>query len=254
METIALRLVLPPLIITAATLAQRRLGDRLGGLVVGLPLTSGTFLGIVLLTHGRAAVSHAATGMLAGQIALIALTVGYSRLAQRAGVLTALLGAVALWGLTVTVVRPLDGVWATGAVYLAVAGAALLTWPQSVVAQASSPPSSSGYGWMGARVALGSALVIALTAGIGILGPQLAGTLSAAPLIALVLTPSTHRTSGAHSVRELLAGVTHGSVGAAAFAVVVCATARSLGGLAIILAALACLTTVTLVGRSLPRR
>ncbi|KRE36977.1 hypothetical protein ASG73_11725 [Janibacter sp. Soil728] len=247
-EAIALRLVLPPLCIALATLAQHRLGDRLGGVVVGLPLTSGTFLGIVLLTHGRAAVTEAAAGMLAGQISVIAMTVAYAWLAGRAGVLTALLGTVAAWAGSVALVQLVDGPLAAGLVYVVVAAATLGLWPRCAAPAKGSPLRPRRYLTAG-RIALGSGLVITLTAGMSLLGPALAGTLAAAPLVALVITPSTHRTRGVDSTRVLLGGVARGSVGAAVFAVVLFATASVLGGPSLLVATTACLSVVALVGR-----
>lgn len=91
--------------------------------------------------------------------------------------------------------------------------------------------------------------MIALTAAVETLGSSLAGTLAAAPLVALALSPSTHAQRGARAVQDLLGGVVRGSLGAAAFGLVVACTAGHLGGLALLVAMAVCLATVALVGR-----
>ena len=68
-------------------------------------------------------------------------------------------------------------------------------------------------------------------------------------LVALVLSPSTHAQRGAQAVQDLLGGVVRGSLGAAAFGLVVACTAGHLGGLALLVATAVCLATVALVGR-----
>lgn len=248
MEALALRLVLPPLVIAGATLAQGRLGDRLGGLVVGLPLTSGTFLGLLLLSQGGSATAHAAAGMLAGQVSVVVMAATYAWLASRAEACTAIAGTVLTWAASVPVVHAVDSSVAIGVLYVAAVLAVLLRWPTPTAAEGDPPPTVSSGQQTAIRVTLGSGLVIALTAGVQVLGPVLAGTLAAAPLVALVLTPSTHVSRGPTAVRILLKGVVLGSVGAAAFAVIVLLSAEALGGAAIGMAVLACLAVVALTG------
>ena len=245
MESLALRLVLPPLVVIIASLTQRHLGDRVGGLLVGLPLTSGTFLALVLHAHGSAIVADAAVGMLAGQVAVLAMVASYVR-STRAGVLVGFLGAIAGWGLVVLAVRPVDGLIAGLALFVTAAVLTLGTWPQSAAPEASSQ-SASGAGEFTIRVVLASALVVTLTGAVHALGPQLAGLLAAAPLVALVLTPATHSERGGAAAGALLHGVAKGSVGAAAFALVLALCVDSLGGIAFLAAASAGIAVAGLV-------
>lgn len=255
MEALTLRLLLPPLVIALASLAQARLGDRLGGLVVGLPLTSGTFLALLHVSHGSAALAHSAGGMLAGQVAVVVMACAYGWCAPRLSPAPTLLAALAAWAVTVTLVAGSPrGVIVTTTAYAVVVGLALLRWPSPAAAPADPTPRRAATD-LALRVTVGSGLVIALTAGVQLLGPSLAGTLAAAPLVALVLSPSTHRQRGAGAVRDLLGGVVRGSAGAAAFAVVVVALAGPIGGLSLLAAIAACLATVGLLGaRPLVRR
>jgi hypothetical protein len=248
-ETIALRLLLPPLVIAVASLAQGRLGDRLGGLVVGLPLTSGTFLGLLHLSHGPEALAHGALGMLGGQIAVVAMCVTYATAAPRHSSAVALAMTLVAWVIGIALVRTFaQGVLVTAALHVLVALAVLAWWPRAEPVTMAGPGRSARHDLV-VRVAIGSALVIALTATVETLGSGLAGTLAAAPLVALVLSPSTHRYRGARAVQDLLGGVVRGSLGAAAFGLVVACTAPHLGGLALVAATTACLAVVGLVGR-----
>lgn len=249
METIALRLLLPPLVIAVASLAQGRLGDRLGGLVVGLPLTSGTFLCLLHLSHGPEALAHGALGMLGGQVAVVAMCVTFATAAPRHSPAIALAMALVAWVVGIALVRTFtQGVLVTAALHALVALAALAWWPRAEAVAMAWPGRSARHDLV-VRVAIGSALVIALTAAVETLGSGLAGTLAAAPLVVLVLSPSTHRQRGARAVQDLLGGVVRGSLGAATFGLVVPGTAPHLGGLALIAATVACLAVVGPVGR-----
>lgn len=241
MEPLALRLVLPPLVVIVASVAQRRLGDRLGGLLVGLPLTSGTFLVLLLPQHGPALLAEAAAGMLAGQIAVIVFALVYARLV-RGGVAIALVGSIACWALAVCAGQLADAVVVAALVFVLIAAFALRTWPAVTNAPATQSCPPDGLELAG-RVFLASALIITLTTGVELLGPQLAGLLSAAPLVALVIAPSTHRQRGAAAAQTMLHGVARGSVAAAVFALVVIVSIGTLGGAGLVVAAIACLAT-----------
>lgn len=204
MEILALRLVLPPAIVVLASLGQRHLGDRLAGLLIGLPLTSGTYLALILPSHGPAAVSGAACGMLAGQVAVTVTALAYAWLAPRTGTAAALLVTLAVWAATVMALRPVGGV-VSAALFVLLATFALLRWPTAPPTTPPMDPTSRpavGMGELAQRVVLTTGLVFTLTAGTTRLGPQFAGLLAAAPLVVLILTPATHRDRGADAKQQ----------------------------------------------------
>jgi hypothetical protein len=66
--TIALKLILTPILIGSASLAGRKWGAALGGWLVGLPLTSGPIALFLALEQGTAFASRAALGILFGLV------------------------------------------------------------------------------------------------------------------------------------------------------------------------------------------
>jgi hypothetical protein len=74
------------------------------------------------------------------------------------------------------------------------------------------------------------ALVVALTAASGALGPSLSGLLAPFPIITSVLAVFTHMHGGPTQVRVLLRNFLVGFYGFAAFCFVLSAGLRSLGG------------------------
>jgi hypothetical protein len=80
-----LQVILAPLLVAAATLAGRALGDRSAGVVSAFPAIVGPVLLVEAQTHGVAFAARAANGTLLGLAALGGFAVVYSRAARRAG-------------------------------------------------------------------------------------------------------------------------------------------------------------------------
>ena len=80
---LALKLVLTPLLIAAATLAGRRWGPGVSGWLVGLPLTSGPISLILSWQDGKMFAAHAATGTLGGLSSVCLFCLVYALTAAR---------------------------------------------------------------------------------------------------------------------------------------------------------------------------
>ena len=83
MGLLAITLLLAPGFVVGASLAARRFGARIGGLIAGLPVVVGPILLVYALAHGRAFAAGAAAGTLLGLVSLIAFVVVYAHLAGR---------------------------------------------------------------------------------------------------------------------------------------------------------------------------
>src|SRR3954468_5080942 len=77
------KLLLAPLCVAGASLASRRWGPRVGGLIGGVARGGGPILLVVALQHGRVFGAGSAAAALAGMLALSAFVVTYGRLAVR---------------------------------------------------------------------------------------------------------------------------------------------------------------------------
>jgi hypothetical protein len=206
---LAVKLFLAPSFVVGASLAARRFGPRIGGLIGGLPVVAGPILLVYALAHGRAFAAGAAAGTLLGLVSLIAFVVVYGRLAGRlfwgasmlAGWLAFALATVAFSALSL----PLGA--ALGLVALALlVGLASLPRPGPGVLVHGAPPA-----WdLPVRGACALALVVALTAVSGWLGPQLSGLLAPFPIITTVLATFTHAQRGTDELLRLLRGLVGG--------------------------------------------
>src|SRR5690348_9622935 len=80
-----LELLVAPALVGAATLAARRWGQEIGGLVSAFPAIVGPVLLVAALEHGATFAARAASGTLLGLVALATFAVAYGWAATRAG-------------------------------------------------------------------------------------------------------------------------------------------------------------------------
>jgi hypothetical protein len=83
--SLALKLVLTPVLIGAASLAGRRWGSVVSGWLVGIPFTSAPVAFFLALDPGPRFAAAAAAGIMAGAISQVAFCLVYSWTARRGG-------------------------------------------------------------------------------------------------------------------------------------------------------------------------
>ena len=83
MGTLALKLILTPILIMTASLASRRWGQAVGGWLVGLPLTSGPIAFFIAMEQGTHFAARAAEGSLVGTAAQAGFSLAYGAVADR---------------------------------------------------------------------------------------------------------------------------------------------------------------------------
>ncbi|MGZ4279855.1 MAG: hypothetical protein ACXVVU_24705 [Solirubrobacteraceae bacterium] len=214
-----LQLVVAPGLVGASTLAARRWGLGLGGLVSAFPAIVGPLLLIAAEEHGTAVAAKAASGTLLGLVALSGFALAYGRTALHAGWATSL---AAGWATAAGIAVLLAGVDAGP---LAGLGAATLSL---VVAYCALPrggaplAARSAPRWdLPLRMAVAAALVAALAAAATRLGPLVGGILAALPVLASVLAVFTHEQNGAAAGCALLRGMLGGMAGFVVFCLLV---------------------------------
>lgn len=228
MTQLLVKLLLAPSFVVGASLAARRFGPRVGGLAAGLPVVAGPILLAYALEHGKTFAAGAAAGTLLGLVSLIAFTVVYARLAPRLHWLPCMLaGWLAFAALTAvfSAVTIPDGVSLALAAAAVAGGLALIPRPADGTGAADPPPA-----WdLPLRACCALALVLALTAVAGWLGPQLSGLLAPFPIIATVLTTFTHGQHGVEQMWRLVRGMVSGFTAFALFFFTLAVSLRPLG-------------------------
>jgi hypothetical protein len=242
---IAVKLLLAPSFVVGASLASRRFGVRVGGLIAGLPVVAGPILLVYALEHGRLFATDAAAGTLLGLVSLIAFVVVYGRLATRASWRICLLAGWLAFGVCTVIFYELS--IPIGAALALVGGAllvglAVLPRPGAEERVHLAPPR-----WdLPMRAACALALVLTLTAVAGWLGPHLSGLLAPFPVIATVLATFTHALRGTDELLRLLRGLLSGFSAFALFCFTLSISLRTLD----IASAFALATAIALLTQS----
>jgi hypothetical protein len=223
-----LKLGLTPLLIGVATLVSRRWGPAVGGFLIALPLTSGPVLLFLALDHGPAFAASATEGSLAGATAVAAFCVAYGWAGRPLTWWAAFaVGCLAFVAMSVAIQPVVAGplpVLVAAAFAAPILGLRLLP-PVSVTSEETAAP------WwdLPARMALGAALVVGITAAATALGPQLSGLLGTFPVFITVLALFAHRRDGPSQTVRLFRGVLIGMFGTIAFFVVLRLTLEPYG-------------------------
>ena len=216
MDRLLLKLVVTPVLISSASLAGRRWGETVSGWFIGLPLGSGPVCFFLALEQGSEFAAAAARGCVAGTAAESGFCLAYVWAARRAGwPMSIASGTVAFAAVAAAlqVAAPPLALLAPLAYAALLAGLALMPRLVGRAAPLPAPPP-----WdLPARMALATALVLALTALGPLLGGRLSGLLATYPLFGAVLAGFAHRLSGPANAERVLRGMLIGLFGNTGF-------------------------------------
>ena len=215
MVIILFKLLITPFFIGAATLAGRRWGPIVNGLVVGLPLTTGPISFILANEYGLVFATKAAAGNLAGQVSMCVFCLTYSLVAQKTNWRVSAGAAIAAFLATTFMLNRVA--WQLLPAFLIlILAIALVAWivPQRPVAAAVFALPK----WdLPARIGIATTFVIVLTTAANVLGPQLSGLISTFPIFGVLFAVFTHFQQGPQAASNLLRGIVLGSVAYTAF-------------------------------------
>lgn len=229
MAVVLAKLLLAPACVVAVSLAGRKWGVAVAGVLGGLPVVAGPVLVVLTLVHGRSFGAEASAGTLLGLAALTLFVVAYGKASERIGPVPSLFVGWAAFLLAVAFLQLLDLPPGVSLLLVAVcfaAGLALLPAPPTAPEVVAAPP------WwdLPARASAALLLVVALTAASGALGPSLSGLLAPFPIITSVLAVFTYAHGGFGHLRILLRSFLVGFYGFAAFCFVLAICLDSVAG------------------------
>ncbi len=229
MNSLALKLVLTPALIGAASLAGRRWGPVVSGWLVGLPLTSGPILFFLALNHGATFARATAIGTLTGAISEGAFCLGYGWIASRFHWPVAVASSFVAFALATAALQyltlPLP--WLFGIVILSLLAALGLmpTYPTATSSPAAPPPR-----WdIPARMVIATVFVLLLTDLAPALGPHLTGLVAPFPVYATTLAVFAHRHGGPAPAVGVLKGLLLGMFSFVGFFLVLAALIERVG-------------------------
>lgn len=209
----------PPVLVAAMSLAARRWGQTVGGLIMGLPWMTGPVLFFLALDKGDAFAVAATTGIELGVVSITAYMLGYALVSSFAPWPFALVAAVLSFAAATSLLQFVEiglATAAVGAVASLVFAALVLPRPRGPMVPIKLPV------WdIPARMAVTFALVAMIMSGADVLGSRLSGIVSTYPVILTVIGTFTHSQSGVDAVRRILRGLTLSLNSFVAFFVVV---------------------------------
>lgn len=250
---LATKLFVSPLLIGLASLAGKRWGPALSGLLGGLPLVGAPVVIALWLASGFDTAHRAALTAPIGVWATLSYLLVFGFTSARLGWKRSLacswlsyLAAAALLHYSGLDQWPLLGVAVIPALFIA--ATRVLPQPVSPQQAVRLPPQE-----LIARMAAAMALVLLLTTAAKTIGPDFTGVLAGAPVAATVIPAFTHALAGRNALLHVLRGFLTGLIGFTAFFLVLAALMPACGGLAVLPAALAAVTLGLLAARQVQR-
>ncbi|RML52679.1 putative Membrane protein [Pseudomonas amygdali pv. morsprunorum] len=246
MTAFYLKLLITPALMLAISLAARRWGTGVAGLLSGLPMTSALVMLFLSLEQGTVFASMAVPGALAGLAAIQATYLFYFLVTRRVSAVTGCVLALALYGATAFLMN-LSGSLALSIVFtlLMVALIVLATSKQT-------PPDAAPYvalpRWViPMRMLTATLLLLAITASATWLGPVVSGLLAPIPVIAWPLAVFVHVQGGRYELAAIIRGNAIGAVGVLSFYLTLRYSLLQWGALVSITAAVLLAVVVTAV-------
>jgi hypothetical protein len=223
------KLTLAPALVVGSSLAGRRWGHQVSGLLVALPLVAGPILLITELEHGSRFAARAASASLLGLVALACFVVVFARVARERGWPA---GVAAGWLAFVAVALAFSATSIPAGVGLALAAGAFALAPALLPAdphEADRPLAALPAWDLPARAIATALLVLGLTGAAAGLGPALTGVLTPFPVSTSVLAAFVLALEGPAPADALLRGFLRGAFGFAAFCFLVAVLVMPLG-------------------------
>ncbi len=202
-------LVVVPALVALATLVSRRFGHGVGGVMAGLPLTSGPLSLALAIEHGSRFAADAAVGSLVGIAASTAACVAYGLTARRGWRLATAVGLAAFAvGVTVGLTGP-----ATLASAAIIAAGAALTAIIVLGRLRGAGPGARPQLALLPRVLSAFTVVVVVLLVARTAGAELAGALTPLPVVIGVLAVHAQREEGPDAAVDVLHGSQRGTFG-----------------------------------------
>jgi hypothetical protein len=228
-DLLLVKLMLAPALVVGSSLAGRRWGHEVSGLLVAMPLVAGPILLITELEHGAHFAARAAAASLLGLVALASFVVVFAQIAHRAGWLSAVLAG---WVAFLAVALAFGQTTIAAGWALAIAFAAFAAGPRLLPRD---PPERDRPlarlpAWdLPARAVATALLVLGLTGAAAGLGPTLTGVLTPFPVSNTVLAAFVLVLEGPVQLDAFFRGFLRGAYGFAAFCFLVAVLVVPLG-------------------------
>lgn len=204
---LVLKLLVVPLFIAAITIAGRRWGASVAGLLSGFPVVAGPIVVFVALEQGTTFGANAARASIGAIAALLVYGIAYSWACTKWSWLVSLLCSLLAWCIAAAGLVLLPNQLAAS---VTVAVMALVLTPWLLPRGAPTQLSKKGLEDLPYRMITSALLTLGVTGAAASLGEVLSGILAVFPIISIVLSVFTHRSEGASQVTNIYRGMVNG--------------------------------------------
>ncbi len=215
MTVFYLKLLITPLLMLFISIAAKRWGTHVGGLLSGLPVTSAVVMLFLSLEQGPEFVAMAVPGALAGVAAIQATYLFYLAVTRRVSVVLGCLAAVVFYVATALLMNRLGSSTASIAITLCLV--IVLIRVTSNDGKALARPVALPHWIIPMRMLTATLLLLLITAGAQWLGPVVSGYLAPIPIIAWPLAVFAHVQGGRQELAAIVRGNAIGAVGVIGF-------------------------------------
>ena len=215
MNLLLLKVTLIPAVIALVTLAIRKWGNKIGGLIGSMPWVAGPILLFFIAEQGKAFGIQSIQGTMTGILALISFCFSYSTLSQKLSWLPTLGLSYVIYTATAVIVNylqlnlPLSYVLVIGSVLLALH---FFPVPTEQAANGRRLPFD-----ILIRMFVATLFVLVITGLASVLGPNWSGILTPFPILTSILAIFSHSLQGSNATISTLRGLVIGLLGFTTF-------------------------------------
>ncbi|WP_026470308.1 hypothetical protein [Alkanindiges illinoisensis] len=202
-----LKLTIVPLFIALVTLAGKKWGAQLAGLLGGLPVVAGPIVVFLAMEQGQAFGVVASTSAIASVVALLAFGLAYSWLSLSNSWPVTYVLSLLVWLTTAALLAQLTLTPFFASVLVLMA---IVLTPALLPKVPFKASGASSLKDLPLRLISGAILTLAVTQSAQLLGGSWSGILAVFPVIGSVLAIFTHRNQGAAAVTQLYRGMVKG--------------------------------------------
>ncbi|MDX5629145.1 MULTISPECIES: hypothetical protein [unclassified Brenneria] len=218
MDILAIKLVVTPILMLVVSLAVRKWGGFVGGLLSGMPLTSGPVALFLAIEQGPQFATQAASGSLSGLAAVLMTYLFYLVIARSLAVAAACVAALAFF-VAISLLLLISAA-PLGAIIISLAAIAMIVRLTGRV-ERKAVTSPAPFWDIPLRMLTSTAMLFAITGSAHIIGPHVSGILSPVPVIAWPLTVFAHVQGGRGEMAAVVRGNAVSALGVIIFYVTI---------------------------------
>ncbi|QDK78398.1 hypothetical protein EXU85_07180 [Spirosoma sp. KCTC 42546] len=215
MNLLLLKITLIPAVIALVTLAIRKWGNKIGGLIGSMPWVAGPILLFFIAEQGKAFGIQSIQGTMTGILALISFCFSYSTLSQKLSWLPTLVLSYVIYTITAVVVNYLQLNLSLS--YVLVIGSVLVALRFFPVPKEQSTSARRLPFDILIRMVVATLFVLVITGLASILGPNWSGILTPFPILTSILAIFSHSLQGSNATISTLRGLVIGLLGFTTF-------------------------------------